>query len=110
MKAAEKAEAECGIRAEVIDLQTLLPWDVEAVQKSVEKTGRLLISHEAPLTGGYAGEIGATIQNRCFYSLQAPIKRVCGYDTPFPLVFEKFYLPDEHKVFDAIKETCETKA
>lgn len=109
MKAAEKAEKECGIKAEVIDLQTLLPWDVDAIQKSVEKTGRLLISHEAPLTGGYAGEIATTIQNRSFYHLQAPIKRICGYDTPFPLVFEKFYLPDEHKVFDAIKDICASR-
>lgn len=93
----------------MIDLQTLLPWDVDAVQKSVEKTGRLLVSHEAPLTGGLAGEIASAIQSRCFYRLEAPIRRICGYDVPFPLVYEKFYIPDEFKVFDAIRETCEIK-
>lgn len=110
INAAAEAEAKYGINCEVIDLQTILPWDVTTIQNSVEKTGRLLISHEAPLTGGFAGEIATTIQERCFYNLQAPIKRVCGYDTPLPLIFEKFYLPNEHKILDAIKEVCETPA
>lgn len=109
MQAVERAEAELGIKAEVIDLQTILPWDADTIQKSVEKTGRLIISHEAPLTGGFAGEIATVIQKRCFYRLEAPISRVCGYDTPFPMVFEKFYIPDDIKVFDAIKATCEAK-
>eukprot|EP01068_Selenidium_serpulae_P010799 Selendium_serpulae@DN5532_c0_g1_i2.p1 len=91
------------INAEIIDLQTLLPWDIETVMASVEKTGRLLITHEAPVTGGFAGEIAAAIQERCFYSLEVPIKRVCGYDTPFPMIFERFYLPDEYKIYEAVK-------
>ncbi|KAF8819596.1 putative pyruvate dehydrogenase E1 component, beta subunit [Cardiosporidium cionae] len=103
MKAAEVLQNENGISVEVIDLQSILPWDVECVQKSVEKTGRLVITHEAPTTGGFGGEIASTIQSRCFYKLEAPIKRICGYDTPFPLAFEKFYLPDEHKLIDGIK-------
>lgn len=107
MKAAEKAKNDFGIDVEVIDLQTILPWDADTVQQSVEKTGRLLITHEAPLTMGFAAEIAATIQQRCFYKLDAPIRRVCGYDTPFPLAFEKFYLPDEHKLLDAIKSLSE---
>ena len=81
--------AQQGISCEVIDLCSLLPWDRDAVAKSVTKTGRLVISHEAPLTGGFAGEIAATIQEHCFLSLEAPIARVTGLDTPIPLVHEK---------------------
>ena len=103
-KAAELA-AEQGISCEVIDLCTLLPWDRETVANSVRKTGRLVISHEAPLTGGFAGEIAATIQELCFLSLEAPIARVTGLDTPFSLVHEKQYLPDYLKILEAIKTT-----
>lgn len=102
--AAAMAEAE-GISCEVIDLRTLLPWDVDTVARSVKKTGRLLITHEAPLTGGYAGEIAATIQEHCFLYLESPIARVCGMDTPFPLIHEKEYMPDQFKIFEAIKRT-----
>ena len=103
-KAAELAAAE-GVSCEVIDLCTLLPWDRETVISSVSKTGRLLISHEAPLTGGFAGEIAATIQEQCFLNLEAPISRVTGLDTPFPLIQEKQYLPDHLKVYEAIKSS-----
>ena len=72
---------------------------------SVRKTGRLVISHEAPLTGGFAGEIAATIQQLCFLSLEAPIARVAGLDTPFSLIHEKQYLPDYLKIIEAIKTT-----
>ena len=104
-KAADLA-AEQGISCEVIDLCSLLPWDRDSVAKSVTKTGRLLISHEAPLTGGFAGEIAATIQEHCFLNLEAPIARVTGLDTPFPLAHEKQYLPDYLKIFEAILATC----
>jgi len=100
---AAKMAAKDGISCEVIDLCTLLPWDSDTVAKSLTKTGRLIISHEAPRTGGFAGEIAATIQERCFLSLESPITRITGLDTPFPLVFEKEYLPDYLKVFEAIK-------
>ncbi|MGX9462810.1 alpha-ketoacid dehydrogenase subunit beta [Shewanella sp. A14] len=103
-KACERAEKE-GISCEIIDLRTIAPWDVETVAKSVTKTGRLLINHEAPLTGGFAGEIAATIQQECFLSLESPINRVCGLDTPYPLIHEKEYMPDELKTFEAIKAT-----
>jgi 2-oxoisovalerate dehydrogenase E1 component beta subunit len=103
-RAADLAEAE-GISCELIDLCTLLPWDVDTVAASVTKTGRLLISHEAPRTGGFAGEIAATIQEHCFLSLESPIARVTGLDTPFPLAHEKEYMPDHLKVFEAIKQT-----
>ncbi|CAK4635359.1 hypothetical protein LEN26_007083 [Aphanomyces euteiches] len=95
---------EAGVSCELIDLQTILPWDVDTIEQSVRKTGRLIVSHEAPKTGGFAGEIASTIQERCFLSLEAPIQRVCGYDTPFSLAHEKFYLPDALKNFEAIKK------
>mgnify|MGYP001458012193 CR=1 FL=1 len=93
--------------SDVIDLATIAPWDVHTIVDSVKKTGRLLVTHEAPITAGFAGEIAAAVQERCFLHLEAPIARVCGADTPFPLAFEKLYLPDELKVYDAIKKTVE---
>lgn len=104
-QAAELAEKELGISVELIDLRTILPWDQETVINSVKKTGRVVISHEAPKTSGFAAELGQTIQEKCFPYLQAPIRRVCGYDTPFPLIFERFYNPDKYKNFEAIKKT-----
>lgn len=101
-KAADLADKE-GISCEIIDLRTILPWDAETVAQSVFKTGRLLVTHEAPLTGGFAGEIAATIQERCFLYLESPISRVTGLDTPFPLTLEKEYMPDHLKIFEAIK-------
>nr|WP_297459121.1 transketolase C-terminal domain-containing protein [uncultured Halomonas sp.] len=103
-KASELAEKE-GISCEIIDLRTIAPWDVETVVESVLKTGRLVVTHEAPLTGGFAGEIAATIQQRCFLYLESPIARVTGLDTPFPLALEKEYMPDHLKVFEAIKHS-----
>eukprot|EP01112_Ceratiomyxa_fruticulosa_P009551 TRINITY_DN2499_c0_g1_i5.p1 TRINITY_DN2499_c0_g1~~TRINITY_DN2499_c0_g1_i5.p1 ORF type:complete len:404 (-),score=78.14 TRINITY_DN2499_c0_g1_i5:88-1299(-) len=106
-QACQRAEEKLGIKCELIDLRTLAPWDVETVENSVKKTGRLLISHEAPKTGGFAAEIASTIQERCFLHLESPIQRVCGYDTPFPLIFEKFYVPDHLKNYEAIKYSVE---
>ncbi|CAH3145944.1 unnamed protein product [Porites lobata] len=98
------AKDELGISCELIDLQTILPWDEETVIKSVLKTGKLLIAHEAPLTGGFAAEISSTVQEHCFLNLEAPIQRVCGWDTPFPHIFEPFYLPDKWRCFEALKK------
>ncbi|KAJ3100065.1 hypothetical protein HDU97_002501 [Phlyctochytrium planicorne] len=92
------------VGVEVIDLRTILPWDVETVVKSVNKTGRLIVTHEAPQTGGFGAEIASSIQERCFLRLEAPIQRVCGWDVPFPLVFEKFYVPGAARVLDAFKK------
>lgn len=119
-KAVAMAEKD-GIDCELIDLQTIQPWDVETVVQSVRKTGKLVVSHEAPITCGFGAEVAATVQvcsgfgtfrcvvtslkEKCFLNLEAPVRRVCGYDTPFPLVHEAFYLPDELKNYDAIKET-----
>ncbi len=103
-KAAVRAEKE-GISCEVVDLRSILPWDAETVCASVEKTGRLVVSHEAPQTAGFAAEVAAKVQERCFLYLESPIARVCGLDTPFPLAHEKEYMPDELKVYEAIKRT-----
>nr|CAD1819756.1 unnamed protein product [Ananas comosus var. bracteatus] len=94
-----------GISCELIDLKTLIPWDKETVEASVKKTGRLIVSHEAPVTGGFGAEISASIIERCFLRLEAPVARICGLDTPFPLVFEPFYMPTKNKILDAIKAT-----
>ncbi|MGB1261492.1 MAG: alpha-ketoacid dehydrogenase subunit beta [Cognaticolwellia sp.] len=103
-KAAELATAD-GISCEIIDLRTILPWDVETVANSVIKTGRFVISQEAPLTAGFASEIAATIQQECFLHLEAPIARVCGMDTPYPLALEKEYAADHLKIYEAIKNS-----
>jgi 2-oxoisovalerate dehydrogenase E1 component beta subunit len=102
--AVQMAEEE-GISCEVIDLRTILPWDKETVLNSIKKTGKCLVSHEAPITCGFGSEISSTIQEKAFDYLEAPVKRVCGYDTPFPLVFEPLYLPDRLKIFEGIKDT-----
>ncbi|WP_148253921.1 alpha-ketoacid dehydrogenase subunit beta [Aidingimonas lacisalsi] len=107
IEAAVEFAEEQGISCEIIDLRTLMPWDVATVVESVVKTGRLVVTHEAPLTGGFAGEIAATIQERCFLYLESPIARVTGLDTPFPLTLEKEYMPDQWKLFEAIKASIE---
>lgn len=99
------AKEQLNVSCELIDLQTINPWDKETIKDSVEKTGRLIIAHEAPLTSGFGAEIAATIQKECFLHLEAPIFRVTGYDTPFPHVFEPFYMPSKWKCLDAIKKT-----
>ena len=104
--ACELAEKE-GVSCELIDLRTILPWDADCVINSVKKTGKLIVSHEAPLTCGFGAEVVATLQQDCFFHLEAPIQRVCGYDTPFGLVFEEHYLPDEKKNLDAIRRVME---
>eukprot|EP00049_Salpingoeca_infusionum_P000422 m.39815 g.39815 ORF g.39815 m.39815 type:complete len:368 (-) comp10362_c0_seq1:2968-4071(-) len=100
--ACDMAKEKHGISCELIDLRTVMPWDEDLVCDSVTKTGRLLVSHEAQLTNGIGAEISATVQERCFLSLEAPVQRVCGYDTPFPLVYEPFYVPDKFKCYEGI--------
>jgi 2-oxoisovalerate dehydrogenase E1 component beta subunit len=103
-KAAALAAAD-GISCEIIDLRTILPWDIETVANSVTKTGRFVVSQEAPLTAGFSSEIAATIQQECFLHLEAPIARVCGMDTPYPLALEKEYAADHLKIYEAIKNS-----
>ena len=103
-KAADLA-ANDGISCEVIDLRSILPWDIETIANSVVKTGRLLVTQEAPLTAGFASEIAATIQQECFLHLESPVERVCGLDTPYPLALEKEYVSDHLKIYEAIKRS-----
>ena len=102
---AEELALKDGISAEVIDLRTLIPWDRAAVEASVSKTGRLVVSHEAPVTSGFGAEVAAAIASRCFLRLEAPPVRVCGWDTPFPGVLEPAYLPTQSRVVAAVRET-----
>ncbi len=102
-KAAEQA-AQGGVSVEVIDLRTLSPLDVETITDSVEKTGRAVVVHEAVRSGGLGAEVAATIQERAFLSLEAPVMRVTGYDTPFPVPsVEDLWLPDAGRVLAAIQ-------
>ena len=102
VEAAESA-AERGWSVEVVDLRTLVPLDSERVIASASKTGRVVIVHEAPRTGGYGGELAALIAEQAITRLEAPILRVTGYDTPFPYTLEHSYLPDAPRVLRAIE-------
>ena len=106
LKAANQM-AEKGIGVEVIDLRTLSPLDSATLLRSVEKTGRAVIVHEAPRTGGLGAEIAAQLCEEALLSLEAPIIRVAGFDTPVPLPkTEKYYLPDVDQIIDAIEKTA----
>ncbi|MEI4472638.1 alpha-ketoacid dehydrogenase subunit beta [Frigidibacter sp. MR17.24] len=100
------AEA-AGVDAEVIDLRTLLPLDLEAIVTSVRKTGRCLVLHEATLTSGFGAELAALVQAECFYHLEAPVRRVAGWDTPYPHVHEWIYFPGPERVARALTELVE---
>ena len=102
-QAAREAEAH-GIDAEVLDLRSLQPLDVQAVVHSVTKTGRAVVVHEAPRTCGFGAELAALIQERCFLHLEAPVTRVTGYDTPFPYTLENEYLPRAPRILKALRE------
>lgn len=106
MQAAEALSQE-GIDVEVINLRTLCPLDVNAITASVQKTGRCVVAHEAPLTMGFGAEIASIIMEKCFLHLEAPIRRCCGLDTPFPHTLEDEYLPDAKKVKKAVLETLQ---
>lgn len=105
---ASAAMAEAGISVELIDLRSLVPLDVETIVRSVEKTGRAVVVTESPRTGGFASEIVTVIQEEALYSLEAPIRRVTGWDTVFPLKRgESLYLPSTDRVCAAIRATLE---
>jgi len=97
-----------GVQAEVIDLRTVWPFDIDAIIESVNKTGRLIIVHEAPRSFGVGAEIAALVAERCLLSLQAPVKRVTGYDIVPPLSkLEDYNYPDPERVIRAIHETMQ---
>lgn len=106
---AQAAAASLGLDAEVIDVRSFVPLDVETLVASVQKTGRCLIAHEATRFGGFAGELIATIQERCFWQLEAPIERVCGFDTPYPHAFEWEYFPGQARVAAALARVMEVR-
>ncbi|MBI3326451.1 MAG: alpha-ketoacid dehydrogenase subunit beta [Nitrospinae bacterium] len=108
LRAVEQAREEHGYRVEVIDLLTLSPVDMQTVISSVEKTGRAVVVHEAPRTLGFGAEISARLNEEALLSLQAPIRRVTGYDVPVPLFArEPAYLPDEERILQGIQETMQ---
>jgi pyruvate dehydrogenase E1 component beta subunit len=97
-----------GVSVEVLDVRTLSPLDRSGIVSSVVKTGRAVVIHEAPLTGGYGGEISAVIAERALYSLKAPVTRVTGWDTVFPLKrSEAHYLPSVDRIVSAARQTLE---
>lgn len=104
MEAAESAEKE-GVSCEVVDLRTIMPFDIETILQSVRKTGRLVIVHEAPKTCGFGAEIAAQVAERALLNLEAPILRVTGFDTPFPYALEDAYMPDAASVVNAIHQS-----
>lgn len=101
------AAEEGGIDAEVIDLRTLLPIDIDTIVASVEKTGRCVIAHEATRTSGYGAELSALVQEHCFYKLEAPIVRVTGWDTPYPYAFEWRYFPGPQRIVRALRQVLD---
>jgi 2-oxoisovalerate dehydrogenase E1 component beta subunit len=103
---AASAAAEEGRELEVIDLRTLSPLDLDAAYESVRRTGRCVVVHEAPSNLGLGAEIAARITEDCFYSLESPVLRVTGFDTPYPASrLEEEYLPDLDRVLDAVDRT-----
>mgnify|MGYP001128590888 CR=1 FL=1 len=104
---AEAAASETGIDAEIIDLRTLLPLDLERIEASVKKTGRCVVVHEATLTSGFGAELCAVVQESCFYHLEAPIERVTGWDTPYPHAQEWNYFPGPARVGAALQRVME---
>ncbi|WP_010090065.1 alpha-ketoacid dehydrogenase subunit beta [Burkholderia ubonensis] len=108
VQAAADRLAQDGVTAEVIDVATLKPLDVDTILASVAKTGRCVIVHEAPRTAGLGAEIAAVIAERGLYSLLAPVQRVTGYDVVVPLFrLESQYLPSVERIVDAVRKTLE---
>jgi len=102
MEAAELASAK-GIGVEVVDIRTLLPFDIDTITSSVKKTGRVVILHEACKTCGFGAELAAQIAERAILHLEAPIVRVAGYDVPFPYALEEDYMPTAERVLRAVE-------
>ena len=96
-----------GIDAEVIDLRTIIPVDIETIEASVRKTGRCVVVHEATRTAGFGAELSALVQERCFYHLEAPVQRATGFDTPYPHSLEWAYFPGPVRIGTAIRKALE---
>ena len=104
---AEAAAEESGVDAEVIDLRSIIPYDLETITESVKKTGRCIVVHEATQTCGLGAELVSLVQENCFYHLEAPVMRVTGYDTPYPHAHEWEYFPGPARVGEAYKKVME---
>jgi 2-oxoisovalerate dehydrogenase E1 component beta subunit len=98
---------EMGVDAEIIDLRSIVPIDIETIEASVAKTGRCVIVHEATRTNGFGAELTALVQERCFYHLEAPVQRATGFDTPYPHALEWAYFPGPVRIGTAIKKALE---
>jgi len=98
---------ELGIDAEVIDLRTIVPLDIETIERSVQKTGRCVVVHEATRTNGFGAELSALVQERCFFHLEAPVQRATGFDTPYPHSLEWAYFPGPVRIGTAIRKAME---
>jgi 2-oxoisovalerate dehydrogenase E1 component beta subunit len=103
----EAAARESGTDAEIIDVRSLWPLDLDTIVASVQKTGRCVIVHEATRTSGFGAELAALVQEHCFYHLEAPIERVTGWDTPYPHAQEWAYFPGPARVAAAFKRALE---
>jgi len=101
------AAEETGIDAEVLDLRTLMPLDLDAIVQSVEKTGHCVVIHEATKTCGFGAELAALVQEHCFHSLEAPVERVTGWDTPYPHAFEWEYFPGPARLSAALRRVLQ---
>ena len=99
--------ADSGIDAELIDLRTLVPLDMEMIAASVKKTGRCVVVHEATKTSGFGAELSALVQEHCFHSLEAPVQRVTGWDTPYPHSLEWAYFPGPVRLTEALKRVMQ---
>jgi 2-oxoisovalerate dehydrogenase E1 component beta subunit len=104
---AQATAKKLGVRAEIIDVRTLMPLDMMTLQESVQKTGRCLVAHEATRFCGYGAELVASIQQACFWHLEAPIERVTGWDTPYPHAFEWQYFPGQKRLAAGIRRVME---
>jgi len=104
---AEAAARETGVDAEIIDLRTLWPLDLETIVASVKKTGRCIVVHEATRTSGFGAELVALVQEHCFYDLEVPVERVTGWDTPYPHSLEWAYFPGPDRVGAAMRRAME---
>jgi 2-oxoisovalerate dehydrogenase E1 component beta subunit len=103
----EAAVRETGVDAEIIDLRSLWPLDLDTIVASVNKTGRCVIVHEATRTSGFGAELAALVQEHCFFHLEAPIERVTGWDTPYPHAQEWAYFPGPDRVGKALRRAME---
>jgi 2-oxoisovalerate dehydrogenase E1 component beta subunit len=105
-KAAVELASKENISVELVDMRTLMPFDIETVLASVKKTGRVVVAHEATKVSGFGGEIAAQIAERAIDSLEAPIVRLGGFDTPFPYALEQTYLPSPERILRAIRKAA----